>query len=149
MELRRATADDEELLFAVYSATRRDEVSAFGWSDEQAEAFLRMQFLARRQAYKMQFPAAAEWVIIADGTESGHLTTEVTDELTRLIDIAILPQFRRKGVATAALEKLKASGRPIVLHVDKVNTAALAFYSRQGFTTVAESQLMVEMTWRC
>ena len=43
--------DDEDFLWRLYVSTRAPEVAAFGWPPEQQEAFLRMQYRARRGSY--------------------------------------------------------------------------------------------------
>ncbi|MEJ7846683.1 MAG: hypothetical protein WKF92_01185 [Pyrinomonadaceae bacterium] len=44
---------DEEFLASVYAGTRSEELSLFGWDDEQQAAFCLMQFRLQAQSYEM------------------------------------------------------------------------------------------------
>ncbi|MGB7203490.1 MAG: GNAT family N-acetyltransferase [Pyrinomonadaceae bacterium] len=150
--LRPATDEDREFLYEVYCSTRHSEVAQFGWDEVQNSAFLRMQFDMRERAYRMQSPAA-EYSIIMFGTEhAGSMITESTDEKIVLIDIAVLPQYKRNGIAKHLIRQLQnvaaALGRPVVLHVDKLNSNALKLYKTLGFIISADNELMYEMEWQ-
>ena len=148
----RAVCDaDNEFLFELYCTTRSGEVSQFGWPPEQADAFLRMQFTARRNAYKMQFPSAVHQVIVISETPAGSVIVDRSGANILLTDIAVLPHFQGKGIATYFVRKLQdesaSSKQPLVLHVDKTNTYAFDFYKKLGFAVVCETQIMWEMRW--
>ena len=150
--LQPATDEDREFHYEVYCSTRRDEVAQFGWDEVQIGSFLRMQFDMRERAYKMQSPTA-KYSIIMFGTEpAGSMITESTDERIVLIDIAVLPQFRRNGIAKHLTRQLQndavALGKPVVLHVDKLNSNALMLYKTLGFIISADNELMYEMEWQ-
>ena len=151
INLRLVTASDEEFLLDLYCAMRRDEVAAFGWEQEQAEAFLRMQFAARQMAYKMQFPAAVHEIILAGEIAAGSLIVDRTAEQIVLTDIAVLPQFQGRGIASHLVKQIQieaASAKiPIVLRVDKVNLHALKFYKKRGFRVTGETEILYQMTW--
>ena len=151
ISLRPVSDADNEFLCELYCSTRSGEVSQFGWSPEQAEAFLRMQFTSRQMAYKMQFPLAVHEVIVLGETPAGRLITDRSAASILLTDIAVLPKFQGKGIATSIVRQLQhessASGLPLVLHVDKVNLHAFNFYKKLGFEIDAETQLMYEMKW--
>jgi ribosomal protein S18 acetylase RimI-like enzyme len=143
---------DDEFLYAVYAGTRGDEVGGFGWDPSTAEAFLRMQFVARKQAYKMQFPTARHSVILFNEIDAGQMIVERTDKQIVLTDIAVLPEFRKKGIATHLIRQLQdeaaASGVPVVLRVDKVNMPAKELYTKLGFAVTGDTQILYEMEWR-
>ena len=148
--LRPATDDDQEFLYTVYSRTRLDEVAQFGWDEAQEQAFLRMQFTARGHAYKMQFPAADHSIILFGETPVGRLIVNRTDEYLSLTDIAILPQYQKKGIATKLIKQLQVEAgidRPLVLRVDKTNIAAKALYDKLEFKVIGETEILYSMKW--
>ena len=49
LELRERKPEDESFLLEVYASTRLEELEGFGWDDNQKQAFIRMQFLARER----------------------------------------------------------------------------------------------------
>ena len=113
--------------------------------------FLRFQFISRRAAYKLQFPAAEYSVIMADDKPAGSLIAERRDDAISLTDIALLPEFRGTGIGSRLLDMLKteaaATGKPVVLSVDHFNPRARQFYLDRGFRVTAESQINCSMKW--
>ena len=63
--LREATPEDEPFLLEVYASTRVDELAGLGWSNDQIQAFVRMQFLARERSY----PRVDSRIILLDGQD--------------------------------------------------------------------------------
>lgn len=151
LSLRDAEAADETVLTAIYAATRREELAALGWSEEQFEAFCRMQFALQTQAYKMQFPDAQSSVVELDGRAVGRLLVNRTASEIRLIDIAFLPDFRGLGAGTILIESLQheteMAGKTLVLRVLTTNPSALRLYGRLGFAVVETNQTHLTMRW--
>lgn len=148
---RPAVETDNEFQFAVYAAGRADEVATFGWDEAQQQAFLQMQFQMRQRSYQMQCPAAEYGVILFAGVPAGTTIVDRGDAQITLTDIAVLPQYRKKGIATHFIQRLQKvasdSGKPLDLHVDKANFAAKTLYDKLGFLTVGESDLAYAMQW--
>ena len=87
------------------------------------------------------------------GTErAGSMITEITDKKIVLIDIAVLPQYKRNGIATNLIKQLQneagALDKPVMLHVDKLNPIAFRLYETLGFLIITENELMYEMEWQ-
>ena len=148
--LRPESEDDLPFLFALYASTREEELQAVGWTDEQKHSFLRMQFAAQRQHYRTHL-AGCHWLILeANGEPAGRLYLDVRPSRFHVVDISLLPSWRRKGVGTAILEALKqaagASGRGVGIMVEKFNPA-LNLYRRLGFVEVADRGVYLEMEW--
>lgn len=51
VELKSITKDDEPFLYEVYSSSRRKEIDSWGWSAEQIQHFLEMQWCAQQTSY--------------------------------------------------------------------------------------------------
>ncbi|MBI5295744.1 MAG: GNAT family N-acetyltransferase [Chloroflexi bacterium] len=150
-QLRPVTPGDEAFLLQVYSSTRAEEMTRVDWIDEQKTAFLRMQFDAQTQHYKAHYPSAKYLVIEHDGAPVGRLTLEYTESQHLIMDIILLPKFRRLGIGTAILTDLMNSARqdnhPLVLRVEFFNPA-VQLYSRLGFVKTREvNSVYQEMIW--
>jgi ribosomal protein S18 acetylase RimI-like enzyme len=148
LSLRAPSDDDEEFLFRLYASTRQEEVSAWGWSAAQQTAFLQMQFQAQRRGYAAEYPDAEPRIILADDEPVGRILVHRTEGDMRLVDIAILPEQRNRGVGTTFLRDLiaesESTGRPLKLQVAKGNRAA-RLYERLGFSRVSEDQVYLQM----
>jgi ribosomal-protein-alanine N-acetyltransferase len=68
---------------------------------------------------------------------AGYLVCSRHDTVWHLMDIAVDPDLRRGGVATALLrallERLPAPDEPVTLEVRRSNLGAIALYERFGF----------------
>lgn len=149
--LRQANADDEQFLQAVYASTRVDEMAIVPWPDEQKSAFVAMQYEAQRRAYLGQFPKA-EYSIIVDGDLcAGRLIVDRASDRILIIDIALLPAHRRKGIGSRLIEDLqaeaRASERPLWLDVEFFNPAQ-HLYGRLGFKKIDEMGCYWRLEWR-
>ncbi len=148
---RAATDADRDFLFALYSSTRSDELAGLGWGQVQQEAFLMMQFEARRRCHALDFASADDRIILRDGRPIGRIMIARTDDEVRLVDIALLPGSRSQGIGTSLIRELTAeaeeTGKPIRLHVDTASRA-VGLYRRLGFTAIGENGIHECMEWR-
>lgn len=107
-----------------------------GWTVEEIQRFLRMQFELQHEQYQANYPGARFDVILADGVPAGRLYVHQRPSEIRIIDIALLPEFRRQGIGGHLLRSLleEADGKAITasLHVEHDNPI-LDFYERLGF----------------
>jgi ribosomal protein S18 acetylase RimI-like enzyme len=150
VSLRPVRSEDREFLLAVYASTRAEELAPVPWTEEQKAAFLRMQFEAQTAYWDEQYPKAERSVIDVDGSPVGRLYVQRWPAEIRLVDIALLPEFRRRGIGTGLLEKLfdeaASSGVPVTIHVELHNPAR-ALYERLGFVAQGEQGIYALMRW--
>lgn len=148
--LRRVTDADREHLYRVYASTREAELAVVPWDAAQKEAFLRFQFEAQAKYYDEQFPDAAFDVIELDGKSVGRLYVDRREGEIRLVDIALLPEVRGRGIGRAILEEILAEGREknllVRIHVEH-NNPALRLYHRLGFEKIEEKGVYWLMEW--
>jgi len=141
---------DEAFLSTLYASTRQDELALTGWDDDQKAAFCRQQFSAQSAWYADRYPGASFQVVELGDTPAGRLSVDRREDEIRIIDIALLPQFRGLGVGTALITDLQgeaaATGRPVTISVARSNPA-LALYRRLGFVPVGGQEVHVLMRW--
>lgn len=127
---------DLPFLRRVYASTREDELALVDWSGAEKDAFLNQQFHAQHVYYQQQFPDASYQVIVAGTDPAGRLYLDRRSDELRIIDIAILPEYRNQGIGSAILRDLlseaAAAHKPVRIHVEMHNRA-LRFYERLGF----------------
>lgn len=149
--LRTITEADKDFLFSVYASTRADEMNLVDWSEEQKNAFLHMQFNAQTEHYLLHYPNAEYKIIERAGVPLGRLIVEDRGDHFLIIDIALLPEYRRMGVGTFLIQKLKQEAvrlnLPLVLRVEFFNPA-IRLYDRLGFVKTREVNTVYhEMAW--
>ncbi len=148
--LRAAGEGDLPFLYRVYASTRADVQAIDGWSAGQKEAFLAMQFQAQHAHYHRYYPQARFDLIEVDGEPAGRLYVERGERETRIIDIALLPAWRGRGVGSELLRGLLneagAAGMPVILQVVETNPAA-RLYLRLGFEPQGGDGIYRFMRW--
>ena len=140
--LRPSTLDDEQFLYRLYASTREDELAVVPWSESEKETFLTTQFNAQHTFYHQQFNEAEFLIIEQDNEPIGRLYLDRRDDEIRIVDIALLPTHRNRGIGTkylkSILEEGQGAGLPVRIHVERNNTA-LRLYERLGFQKVTEN----------
>lgn len=151
VSLRPITDDDRGFLFRLYASTRAEEKSLVGWPDEQWESFLRMQFQLQHAQYMQGYLNPSFDIILANGIPAGRFYVDRRDTEYRLIDIALLPEFRQRGIGgnlvQALLQEAGRHGLPVSLHVEK-NNPILDYYQRVGFRVAEDMGVYLFMVRR-
>ncbi len=141
---------DLPLLARIYASTRTEELAPVPWSKAEKAAFLEMQFRAQHAHYQQYYPQA-EWLVMMRGDEDiGRLYLERLPSQHRIIDIALLPEYRGHGFGGALLRDLMdeaaAAGKAVSIHVEKLNPA-MRLYRRLGFVTEEDRGVYDLMRW--
>jgi ribosomal protein S18 acetylase RimI-like enzyme len=148
--LRPATDLDRELLLAVYSSTRVEELDQVVWAPGAREAFLEMQFVAQDHEYRRLNPDGAFDVVEVAGRPAGRLYVDRRPGDLRIVDIALLPAFRGRGIGERLIRRLQqeaaAEGRIVSIHVEYSNPAA-RLYERLGFVVAEDLGVYRRMEW--
>jgi ribosomal protein S18 acetylase RimI-like enzyme len=151
LALRPEQPGDEPFLFEVYASTREDELALTNWDAPTRRAFLDMQFAAMRRGYAGMYPTG-EFLLISLGDQAvGRMVLNRTAEEIRVVDLAVLPVRRNKGIGTLLMrrvcEEAAQARKAVRLCVLKQNRA-MRWYERLGFVRVGEVGPYDEMEWR-
>jgi len=146
--LRPVEPADQDFLLALYGSTRADELAMVPWTDEQKAAFVAHQFAAQSAHYAEHYEGLTSDVIVVDGERAGRLLVARWAEEIRIVDIALLPEFRGRGTGTALLRELIAeagrAGKRLSIHVE-LNNPAMRLYERLGVRPVREAGVYLLM----
>jgi ribosomal protein S18 acetylase RimI-like enzyme len=149
--LRPIRPQDMDFLSRLYASTREEELAPVPWSREQKEAFLRFQFEAQHKHYVEHYPGASFDVVLAGGEPAGRLYLVEWEREIRLIDVALLPEFRGRGLGgrllADVLERGRQSDKAVTIHVEQ-NNPAMRLYHRLGFARIGEHGIYHLMEWR-
>ena len=150
-ELRPATPADEPFLRELYRTTRIAEFSLLPLDEAQIAALCNAQFDAQAVGYRIAYPEAEHRVVWLAGKRAGRLITARDDEGIIVLDLALMPAFRRRGwgsfLVRGVQEIAAASALPLRLHVEKSNTA-MAFYEGLGFVVAGDEGLRYVLRWK-
>lgn len=136
LTLRPITDDDLPFLLRLYATLRADELAQVPWSDEQKAAFVLQQFEAQHAWWTEHYKGARFDLVLLNGHPAGRLYVDVWKKEVRIVDIALLPEFRGGGLGTLLLRRVfkegDAAGKPVSIHVEVFNPAR-RLYERLGF----------------
>lgn len=142
--LRPIEEGDNAFLYRLYVSTRAEEMAAWGWADVQREAFLQLQFRAQQLHYQAQMPPADQQIICLDDQPIGRLILALDGEAIHISDIALLPEYRNRGIGTALIRDILTRatlvGKSVRLHVE-VHNPAQRLYERLGFCIVNQNDV--------
>jgi len=130
------TSEDDLFVHDLIVHLVSDELGAATWPEALRRQLLEIQYQARIRGIAENFPAAAQEILLHDGLRAGWAVVDRNGAEIRLVDIAVTPASRGKGIATARIGALLAEsdrvGKPVRLSVVTTNPA-LALYQRLGF----------------
>lgn len=150
LRCRPVSSEDISFLYEVYAGTRQEELEKTGWTFSEKEVFLRGQFDAQHRYYSEHYPDAAYEIIVLEDQAIGRFYVDHRKDEMRLMDIALLPQYRNQGIGSrllhALLEKAQAQNKPVRIHVEQFNPA-MRLYKRLGFRHLEDRGVYQFMAW--
>ena len=136
ISLRPIADDDMQFLLNLYATTRMDELAQVDWTNEQKAGFIVQQFTAQHEHWQANYTDTTWDLILRDGIPIGRLYVSRWPDEIRIIDIALMPEYRNAGIGThffrELFEEADNSGRKVSIHVEMFNPAR-RLYERLGF----------------
>jgi len=143
--LRPATAADEPFLERLFTETL---AGLDGLPPELRRHLAQTQYRGRALTYAAEYPYAENLIFtLEDGTPAGRHLLQRTEDGFHSIDLAVLPRYQGRGLATAALRQMQQEARVLTLRVLKGNPAE-RLYRNLGFQVTHETELHRHMTWQ-
>jgi ribosomal protein S18 acetylase RimI-like enzyme len=120
------------------------------WSEADKQSFLRQQFTAQHTYYQQHYATASFQVVLRGDAMVGRLYVDRGPSEIRIVDIALLPEYRGGGVGTRLLRDLLSEasqdGKVVTIHVERFNPA-LGWYQRLGFKPIEDRGVYLLMRW--
>ena len=142
--------EDGAFLLELYAGTRAEEMAMVPWTDEQREAFVKMQFTAQQDHYREAYPTASREIILDHSRPVGHRYVARLEQEIRIVDITLAPVDRNRGIGTFSLGELlkeaKRSGKVVRIFVENYNPS-LRLFERLGFRQAEEHGIHLLMEW--
>ena len=149
--LRPALPDDDPFLFEVYASSRGDDLVTMGWEPEPIRAFLETQYSAHKVFTKNDYPHTDDSIIMLGDERIGRIVVLRSDREIRLVDIALLPQYRNAGLGTHLVRELMTEaaklGLPFRLQLIRSNPA-VALFEQLGLVRTGETGSHYQMEWK-
>lgn len=141
IQLRVMQPQDLPLSFNIYISTRQNEMQQSGWSDKEIYQFLYAQAQTQHYYYVQHYQQAKYYIIEYAQNDVGRLYINDLGPEIRIVDIALLPDFRNLGIGTLLIRQIQQQGQHLQLdvsiHVEQ-NNPAMQLYKRLGFELIAK-----------
>lgn len=149
--LRPEREDDQAFRYDLFCVSRPPEWGMVQLDPQFREQLDRHQFAAQTGSYRTQFPNARFDIIELDGERIGRVVVDRPGNELHIVDQAIVPPMRNKGIGTAMMRVLMdeaaAAGVPVRLTVASSNDPSLRLYLRLGFVETGAVPMYIEMLW--
>ncbi|MFI0845888.1 GNAT family N-acetyltransferase [Mesorhizobium sp. IMUNJ 23232] len=152
LRLRPERDDDEDFRLDLFCTSRPPEWQMAGFEPNMLRLLMRQQFQAQTVSYRAQFPGARFDIIELDGAPIGRIVVNRPGGFIHIIDQAIVPDLRGRGIGTSLMAKLMdeaaRGGIPVRLKVASDNDPSMRLYLRLGFEVIDRTEMYLEMEWR-
>jgi GNAT superfamily N-acetyltransferase len=151
LTFRPITDDDRGFLALVYASTRKQELAATTKNDMETALLLLLEFRAQHAHFLKHYPQADMLVVTSGDDYIGRLYLERWPTQHGIIDLALLPEYRRHGAGEVILRDLMdeaaASGKALSIMVEKFNPA-MRLCQRLGFVAAEDKGAYDLMRWQ-
>jgi len=149
--LRPEREDDDAFRFGLFCASRQPELARL-LAPDVLEPIMRQQFHAQTVAYGARFPRARGDIMEFAGKPIGRIMVDRGDKTLHIVDQAITPELRNRGIGTAVMralmEEARRTNRTVRLGVAAANEQALRLYRRLGFVPIETKEHYSWLEWR-
>jgi ribosomal protein S18 acetylase RimI-like enzyme len=152
LALRPERADDEAFRYRLFCRSRPPEWDMVQIDPQFREQLMQHQFMAQTTSYRAQFPKARFDIIELDDQPIGRIVVDRPGSMLNIVDQAIVPELRNKGLGTTIMRSLmdeaRAQAIPVRLMVGSSNDPSLRLYLRLGFVPIETIPLYIELEWK-
>jgi ribosomal protein S18 acetylase RimI-like enzyme len=149
--LRPAGAADAAFERILFETARPDAAFLAAWPDDVRKPFLDQQFHFQSVHYARSYPQAFRGIVLARDEPVGRLILDRGPDEWCVVDIALMPAWRRRGLGHALIEAIQTEAARararVALMVDMSNPAR-RLYARLGFAVTAETPPNLAMVWQ-
>jgi GNAT superfamily N-acetyltransferase len=152
VSLRPVMTEDREFLLKVYECGREIELSMLPWEPELKRAFIEHQFDAQTTYYASEFPNSRHDIILLSnsGEQAGRLYVDRREAKIAILDLAVLSEYRRRGIGSAVvdglIEEARGSGKTVEVYVETFNPSK-TFFAARGFEIENHDSLNLKFVW--
>ena len=148
--IRPARDGDKPFIEALFKSTR-DDLRMIDAENDFIETLIEQQHHAQTVGYGEQFPNAMYFIIEKQNERIGRIVIDFGPNEIRIVDVAFIPQARNRGYGAGVIRALKhaagSAGAPLVLTVNRINSAARTLYYKEGFRVEQCNEMTELMAW--
>jgi ribosomal protein S18 acetylase RimI-like enzyme len=149
--LRPERDEDRTFRYRLFCDSRQPEFALL-LAPDAFQHLMVQQFKAQTVGYRAQFPQARFDIIEMAGRPIGRIVVDRPGSMLHIVDQAIIPELRGRGIGTAVMRALMDEARraniPVQLEVASENDPSLRLYRRLGFVPIETVPLYIQLEWR-
>lgn len=150
LTLRPTRADDQEFLYRLFYSVHAEKLQLVSLSAEEKTRLVELMYQGYSHHYNSLAPISDDRLVLLDTEAIGRMILLQTREEIRLADLAILPQYRQRGIGSALIGQVQTestmSKRPVRLQVARFDRA-LRLYQRLGFYKTDVQEPYIRLEW--
>jgi ribosomal protein S18 acetylase RimI-like enzyme len=143
--------EDKDFRYRLFCDSRQPEFKLL-LAPPVYEQVMAHQFHAQTVSYRNDFPQARFDIVELAGRPIGRIVVDRPGSMLHLVDQAIVPEQRSRGIGTAIMRALmdeaRAGNIPLRLEVASENDPSMRLYLRLGFVPVDHTPIYIGMEWR-
>ena len=136
LTLRPARTDDQEFLYRLFYSVYSEKLQLVPLNAEEKKTLVELMYQSFTRHYDSLAAGSDDRLVLLNNESIGRMILFQMREEIRLADLAILPQYRGRGIGTALISQVQTesmmSKRPVRLQVARFDRA-LKLYQRLGF----------------
>lgn len=142
---------DADFLAALYASTRPDLLGKGGADPELVASLMGMQRRLQGADYARRFPGAITLLLHLGVEPAARIVVYQTAQSVRLVDLAVAPALRGRGMGTGILRSLQHWAQlhalPLQLAVSHGNAGAQRLYRSLGFVVERADTQSAQLVW--
>jgi ribosomal protein S18 acetylase RimI-like enzyme len=151
--LRPERTDDEDFLFALFSANRIGILKLARIPEDAVAELIALQYRSQTATYRTLYPEATYSIVEREGAAVGRLIENDETREVYFVDIALMPDVQRRGVGRAIIRALRdvwaGRGRAARAKVAIENEASMQLFRGLGFAPVGtDEHAYVTLRWK-
>ena len=145
---RAASPEDDSFLYELFKSVRAPEFASAQLGPAQLEMLLGIQYAGQKMTYGAQYPDS-DRIIQLEGSPIGRIWLHRGPAEHRLVDIALMPEFRNRGIGagliTQAISEAQSAGVQLCCSIALTNQGSLRFHQRLGFQIVGQDDMYYDL----
>lgn len=151
VRLRPARPRDEHFLFDLFRAHSAGVLKLGRLPQVQIDELLAAQYKSRARSFRERFPQARWSIVEFAGDPIGELILHDDADALWIVDIALRPEYQRRGIGSALVRSLIAAGVPrggLRARVLMTHAASLSMFRHLGFVDTGHDAAHIELRWQ-
>ena len=145
LRLRAESPSDAAFLAELFAIRAAPMLHLAGLAEPQVTQLVAIQHRAQTASYRSAFPGACFLVAELDDAPVGRLIVDEECGVAYVVDIALLPAWRGRGLGPALITDLQrrqgAAGGRVRAEVAVDNAASLTMFAKLGFVRMASDSI--------